>query len=213
MLPLIARISSRWSRSHSTLASNASGDPRWPGWQVIVGIEVHAQIKSRKKLFSGERSHSRKSLRFAFPTETFEILGRTIRPNLRPLAFPPSTHRFREPCPFVPRTRPQSVRCLNPDLQRLNPTCVALGVRTALALNSNVQTRSTFDRKHYFYQDLPAGYQITQHYGTASVRVSSYRLSANSLPAPISLGGYLLLGNGIHKVGIKQIQLDRKTHV
>ena len=51
--------------------------------------------------------------------------------------------------------------------QRLNPTCVELGVRTAIALNAEVQHRSAFDRMHYFYADLPSGYQITQQYGTA----------------------------------------------
>jgi aspartyl-tRNA(Asn)/glutamyl-tRNA(Gln) amidotransferase subunit B len=54
-------------------------------------------------------------------------------------------------------------------MQSLNPTCVELAVRTALALNSQVQSRSTFDRKHYFYSDLPAGYQITQRYGAVLV--------------------------------------------
>lgn len=50
ILPLARRL-----RFHSALADNvASGDYRWPGWQVVVGIEVHAQIKSRKKLFSGK---------------------------------------------------------------------------------------------------------------------------------------------------------------
>ena len=48
--------------------------------------------------------------------------------------------------------------------QKLNPKCVELAVRTAIALKSHVQPRSSFDRKHYFYADLPAGYQITQHY-------------------------------------------------
>lgn len=38
------------------------------------------------------------------------------------------------------------------------------GVRTAVALNCAVQRLSTFDRKHYFYPDMPAGYQITQHW-------------------------------------------------
>ena len=50
-------------------------------------------------------------------------------------------------------------------LQHLNPKCVELGVRAAIALNAEVQHRSAFDRKHYFYADLPSGYQITQQYG------------------------------------------------
>jgi aspartyl-tRNA(Asn)/glutamyl-tRNA(Gln) amidotransferase subunit B len=51
------------------------------------------------------------------------------------------------------------------DVQTLNPNCVELAVRTAIALDARVQSRSAFDRKHYFYSDLPAGYQITQRYG------------------------------------------------
>ena len=129
-------------------------------------------------------------------------------PNLPPPAFPPLTRRSRGPCPFVLRTRFEPSHRSLPVLQRLNPTCVALGVRAALALNSNVQHRSTFDRKHYFYQDLPTGYQITQHYGTASVNDPSY-IPANSPAAPISLGGHLTLGNGARRVGIKQIQLEQ----
>lgn len=154
MLPL-ARRSSRCLRSYSTHTNNTGSDPRWPGWQVVVGIEVHAQIKSRKKLFSDSWTND--------PPQP---------PSTRVSAFDAS----------FPGTLP-----------RLNPSCVALGVRTALALNSVVQRRSTFDRKHYFYKDLPAGYQITQYY------------------APISLGGYLILTNLVRRVGIKQIQLEQDT--
>ncbi|CAO3663793.1 unnamed protein product [Umbelopsis ramanniana] len=46
----------------------------------------------------------------------------------------------------------------------LNERCVELAVRTAIALGSSINKRSTFDRKHYFYPDLPQGYQITQHH-------------------------------------------------
>ncbi|KAF9777408.1 GatB/GatE catalytic domain-containing protein [Thelephora terrestris] len=137
----------RWSRSHSTLAENASGDPRWFGWQVVVGIEAHAQIKSRKKLFSDSWTND--------------------PPNL-------------------------------PQLADLTQPVLLSGVRTALALNSNVQRRSTFDRKHYFYKDLPAGYQLLNI--TVQLRSS-----------PISLGGYLMLANCMRKVGIKQIQLEQDT--
>lgn len=49
--------------------------------------------------------------------------------------------------------------------QKLNRACVDLAVRTAFALESQVQRISSFDRKHYIYSDLPSGYQITQHYG------------------------------------------------
>ena len=97
-------------------------------------------------------------------------------PNLHPLALPPLMHHFQEPYSFVLLTRFRFTPHSNSDLQRLNPTYVTLGARAALPLNSNVQRRSTFDRKRYFYQDLPAGCRITQHYGAFSVRYSSLHL-------------------------------------
>jgi len=78
-------------------------------------------------------------------------------------------------------------------LPRLNPVCVKLALRTAIALQSNIQQRSTFDRKHYFYSDLPAGYQITQHYN------------------PIARGGYVFLPQSNVSVRIEQIQLEQDT--
>lgn len=53
-------------------------------------------------------------------------------------------------------------------VKRINSKCVQLTVATSLALMGNVQPVSFFDRKHYFYPDLPAGYQITQHYGKST---------------------------------------------
>ncbi|KIM58768.1 hypothetical protein SCLCIDRAFT_127489 [Scleroderma citrinum Foug A] len=130
-------------------------DKRWPGWDIVVGIEAHAQIKSRKKLFSD-----------AWTSHTNEI------PNSSVSGFDAA----------LPGTLPS-----------LNPKCVELAVRTALALNSQVQPRSAFDRKHYFYPDLPAGYQITQRY------------------APLARGGYLKLPRGGVHVGITQLQLEQDT--
>ncbi|ETW84098.1 hypothetical protein HETIRDRAFT_312503 [Heterobasidion irregulare TC 32-1] len=141
----------RWfhcSRRHSA-------DARWPGWEVIVGIEVHAQIKSRKKLFS----HS---------------------PNSDPGA-PANIHVSPYDAAF-PGTLPH-----------LNRKCVELALRTAIALKSDIQRRSSFDRKHYFYADLPAGYQITQRY------------------EPLAKGGYLKLPETGAVVGIEQIQLEQDT--
>ncbi|KAN0097054.1 GatB/GatE catalytic domain containing protein [Tylopilus felleus] len=131
-------------------------DKRWPGWEVVVGIEVHAQIKSRRKLFSD-----------ALTSNPGEIPNSFVAPYDAAL---PGT------------------------LPTLNPKCVELAVRTAIALNAQVQSRSAFDRKHYFYSDLPAGYQITQRY------------------APLAKGGYLdLPSHDDVRVGIIQIQLEQDT--
>ncbi|RPD66881.1 Glutamyl-tRNA amidotransferase B subunit [Lentinus tigrinus ALCF2SS1-7] len=130
-------------------------DARWPGWELVVGIEVHAQIKSRRKLFSEALSSD--------------------------LTTPPNTHVVPFDAAF-PGTLP-----------RLNPKCVELGVRTAIALNAEVQHRSAFDRKHYFYADLPSGYQITQQY------------------APIARNGCLALEREGISVRVKQVQLEQDT--
>ncbi|KAI5993624.1 GatB/GatE catalytic domain-containing protein [Pisolithus albus] len=130
-------------------------DRRWPGWEVVVGIEVHTQIKSRKKLFSQARTaHTNDA------------------PNTSVSCFDAA----------LPGTLPT-----------VNPKCVELAVRTALALNADVQRRSAFDRKHYFYPDLPSGYQITQRY------------------APLARGGFLRLSRGDFIVRITQLQLEQDT--
>ncbi|TFY74677.1 hypothetical protein EWM64_g9335 [Hericium alpestre] len=130
-------------------------DPRWPGWQVVIGLEVHAQIKSHAKLFSG-----------AWTSD----LGEPSNIHVTPFdaAFPGT-------------------------LPRLNAKCVDLALRAALALSSDIQCRSSFDRKHYFYSDLPAGYQITQRY------------------APLARSGQLHLPQTDISVRIEQIQLEQDT--
>ncbi|EJD01369.1 glutamyl-tRNA amidotransferase [Fomitiporia mediterranea MF3/22] len=140
--------------SLSTKAGSASIS-QWPGWEVVIGLEVHAQIKSRAKLFS-----------YAWTSKYDE---------------PPNTHVDLFDASF-PGTLP-----------KLNSSCVDLAVRAALALNAKIQRHSAFDRKHYFYSDLPAGYQITQQY------------------APLAKGGYLKLQKCGLSVKIKQIQLEQDT--
>ncbi|CAO3672199.1 unnamed protein product [Rhizopus stolonifer] len=81
---------------------------------------------------------------------------------------------------------------------RLNQHAVELAVKTALALDGKIQKRSTFDCKHYFYPDMPQGYQITQQ------------------REPISRGGFIVLteNDGAIKpsrIGIHQIQLEQDT--
>jgi len=93
-------------------------------WEVVVGLEVHAQVVSQAKLFSGAAT--------AFGAE-------------------PNTH-----VSFVDAAFPGMLPVINRE-------CVAQAVRTGLGLNAHVNTVSRFDRKNYFYADLPAGYQISQY--------------------------------------------------
>ncbi|CAG7848888.1 Glutamyl-tRNA(Gln) amidotransferase subunit B, mitochondrial {ECO:0000255/HAMAP-Rule:MF_03147} Short=Glu-AdT subunit B {ECO:0000255/HAMAP-Rule:MF_03147}; {ECO:0000255/HAMAP-Rule:MF_03147}; Flags: Precursor [Serendipita indica DSM 11827] len=129
---------------------------QWPGWNIIVGIEVHAQLKTRNKLFS----------------HTIVAENPDIMPNERVSLFDAA----------FPGTLP-----------RINPMCISLAARTALALQADIQPRSAFDRKHYFYGDLPAGYQITQNY------------------APFARNGHVELLKTGKQVRIKQIQIEQDT--
>ncbi|KAI8420205.1 hypothetical protein MSG28_008751 [Choristoneura fumiferana] len=132
-------------------------------WQSVVGLEVHAQLNTETKLFSGAQN-------------TFGGLVNNCVALLDAA---------------VPGTLPA-----------LNRKCVELGVKTALALSCKVNEVSTFDRKHYFYADLPAGYQITQQ------------------RAPLASDGVInfqVFTPGIHKKPykksskIKQIQLEQDS--
>ncbi|KAJ7459694.1 glutamyl-tRNA amidotransferase [Mycena latifolia] len=143
------------TRSLARRLHRAFHDHRWPGWQVVIGIETHAQIQSRQKLFSNSLTSG---------------LGEAPNIHVSPFdaAFPGT-------------------------LPILNQNCVDLALRTAIALNSKIQPRSSFDRKHYFYSDLPAGYQITQYY------------------SPIALEGHLYIPDRDSPIRIKQIQLEQDT--
>jgi aspartyl-tRNA(Asn)/glutamyl-tRNA(Gln) amidotransferase subunit B len=92
-------------------------------WEIVVGLEVHAQIISKSKLFSGSATD--------FGAE----------PNSQ--------------VSFVDAAFPGM-------LPTLNRECVAQAVRTGLGLNAQINLVSRFDRKNYFYADLPQGYQISQ---------------------------------------------------
>jgi len=94
-------------------------------WESAVGLEIHAQIDSNSKLFSGASASK--------------------------AAFQPPNTAVAHFDAALPGTLP-----------RLNRRCVEAAVRTALALGCRVHSTSEFDRKHYFYADLPNGYQITQ---------------------------------------------------
>lgn len=92
-------------------------------WEIVIGMEVHAQITSQSKLFSGAST--------AFGAE----------PNSQ--------------VSFVDAAMPGM-------LPVLNEYCVEQAVRTGLGLNAKINLESVFERKNYFYPDLPQGYQISQ---------------------------------------------------
>ncbi len=98
----------------------ATGD-----WEVVVGLEVHAQIMSQAKLFSGA------SAEFGAEPNAQVSLVDAAMPGMLPV---------------------------------LNGECVKQAVRTGLAINAGINRWSRFDRKNYFYADLPQGYQISQLY-------------------------------------------------
>ena len=94
-------------------------------WELVIGMEIHAQVASNAKLFSGAST--------AFGAE----------PNSN--------------VSFVDSAMPGM-------LPVINEFCVAQAVRTGLGLKARINLRSAFDRKNYFYPDLPQGYQISQLY-------------------------------------------------
>ncbi len=97
----------------------ATGD-----WEIIVGMEVHAQVTSESKLFSGS------STEFGKPPNANVSFVDAAMPGMLPV---------------------------------INEECVRQAVRTGLGLKAKINKRSIFDRKNYFYPDLPQGYQISQY--------------------------------------------------
>jgi aspartyl-tRNA(Asn)/glutamyl-tRNA(Gln) amidotransferase subunit B len=93
-------------------------------WEVIIGMEIHAQVTSEAKLFSGAST--------AFGGE-------------------PNAH-----VSFVDAAMPGMLPVINEE-------CVRQAIRTGLGLKAEINLRSVFDRKNYFYPDLPQGYQISQY--------------------------------------------------
>ncbi|EAR52621.1 aspartyl/glutamyl-tRNA amidotransferase subunit B [Oceanicola granulosus HTCC2516] len=100
--------------------AGATGD-----WELVIGLEVHAQVASKAKLFSGA------STRFGAEPNSNVAFVDAGMPGMLPV---------------------------------INEGCVALAVKTGLGLKAEINLRSAFDRKNYFYPDLPQGYQISQLY-------------------------------------------------
>src|SRR3982075_4394809 len=107
------------STNNSKLIRGATGD-----WEVVIGVEVHAQVTSNSKLFSGA------STEFGGEPNSHVSLVDAAMPGMLPV---------------------------------INEFCVAQAVRTGLGLNAQINLRSVFDRKNYFYPGLPQGYQISQY--------------------------------------------------
>src|SRR5262245_10795926 len=92
-------------------------------WEIIIGLEVHAQVSSNAKLFSGA------SAAYGGEPNAHVSLIDGAMPGMLPV---------------------------------INKFCVEQAIRTGLGLNAQINLKSRFDRKNYFYPDLPAGYQISQ---------------------------------------------------
>ncbi len=101
------------------LIKGSTGD-----WEVVIGMEIHAQVTSNSKLFSGA------STAFGGAPNSQVSLVDAAMPGMLPV---------------------------------INEECVRQAIRTGLGLNAKINLRSVFDRKNYFYPDLPQGYQISQY--------------------------------------------------
>ena len=123
-------------------------------YEVIIGLEVHAQILSNSKLFSGS------STKFGGEPNTQVSLVDSAFPGMLPV---------------------------------INEECVKQAIRTGLGLNAKINNYSVFDRKNYFYADLPQGYQISQYKN------------------PIVGEGQVLLEMpyGSKKIGIERLHLEQ----
>ena len=123
-------------------------------WEVVLGLEVHAQIKSNSKLFS---------------TASTEWGG-------------------------DPNTQVELVDCGMPGaLPVINEFCVDQAILTGLSINAQINEKSIFDRKNYFYPDLPQGYQISQ------------------FEFPIVGNGFLMIQTegGEKRIGITRLHLEQ----
>ena len=103
----------------ANLIRGATGD-----WEVVIGMEIHAQVTSKSKLFSGAATA------FGAEPNSQVSLVDAAMPGMLPV---------------------------------INAYCVEQAVRTGLGLKAQINPRSQFDRKNYFYPDLPQGYQISQY--------------------------------------------------
>lgn len=128
----VLKDAAKQKRRNESVSSKTTKEPRkaqdahLEQWELTVGIEIHAELNTARKLFSGAATSV------------------SAAPNAHVALFDTA----------FPGTQPHFQK------ETLLPA-----IRAALALNCEIQPKCSFDRKHYFYQDQPAGYQITQYYG------------------------------------------------
>ena len=103
----------------SNYISGKTGD-----WEIVIGLEIHAQVLSSSKLFSGASTEFGKD-----PNHNVSLVDAAM-PGMLPV---------------------------------INQTCIKQAIKSGIALNAEINKYSVFDRKNYFYADLPQGYQISQY--------------------------------------------------
>jgi aspartyl-tRNA(Asn)/glutamyl-tRNA(Gln) amidotransferase subunit B len=143
-------------------------------WEVVIGMEIHAQVTSKSKLFSGA------STEFGGAPNSHVSLVDAAMPGMLPV---------------------------------INAHCVAQAVRTGLGLKAQINKKSVFDRKNYFYPDLPPGYQISQYQAPI---VGEGRVHVDTPDGEIEVGIERLhleqdAGKSLHDqhAGMSQVDLNR----
>ena len=107
------------ANQNSNYISGKTGD-----WEIVIGLEIHAQVLSSSKLFSGASTEFGKD-----PNHNVSLVDAAM-PGMLPV---------------------------------INQTCIKQAIKSGIALNAEINKYSVFDRKNYFYADLPQGYQISQY--------------------------------------------------
>ncbi|KAL8846040.1 MAG: hypothetical protein Q9221_008835 [Calogaya cf. arnoldii] len=141
-------------------------DAKLAAWELTVGLEIHAQLNTERKLFSGK---------------FLGVVMSCEQPNAHVALFDFA----------LPGTQPQ-----------FQKGTVLPAIRAALALGCQIQHRSQFDRKHYFYADQPAGYQITQYYQPFATNGNIILHDSDGIAAED--------GKSV-QIGIQQVQLEQDT--
>ena len=124
------------------------------GWNLVIGLEIHAQVNSKSKLFSSSPTD------FGSKPNSQVSLIDAAMPGMLPV---------------------------------INKFCIEQAVKSGIGLNAKINKKSIFDRKNYFYQDLPQGYQISQY------------------KDPIVGEGFVEIEteNGQKKIGVERLHLEQ----